>query len=114
MIVLDTSAAVDWLLQTPAGQRIKQRIDPRQKRCTVFTCSIWNCGGFKRLVREGTLSPKRAEEAIEDMALRMTRYALVLLVQRVWRLRQSRNAYDAAHVALAEKFNGSLCVQSVA
>ncbi len=25
MIVLDASAAVDWLLQTPAGQRIEQQ-----------------------------------------------------------------------------------------
>jgi predicted nucleic acid-binding protein len=26
MIVLDASAVVDWLLQTPAGQRIEKRI----------------------------------------------------------------------------------------
>ena len=28
--VLDASAAVDWLLQTPAGQRIEERIYARK------------------------------------------------------------------------------------
>ena len=31
MIVLDASAAVDWLLQTPAGQRIENRIYSRNE-----------------------------------------------------------------------------------
>jgi predicted nucleic acid-binding protein len=30
MIVLDASATVDWLLQTPAGQRIEERIYARK------------------------------------------------------------------------------------
>ena len=31
MIVLDASAAVDWLLQTAAGQRIEKRIYSRNE-----------------------------------------------------------------------------------
>jgi predicted nucleic acid-binding protein len=55
------------------------------------------------------VSSKRAEEAIEDMAaLRITRYAPVLLVQRIWRSRQNLSAYDAAYVALAEKLQAPL------
>jgi predicted nucleic acid-binding protein len=64
---------------------------------------------LRRLVREGTLTPKRAGEAIEDLAaLRITRYAPVLLLQRIWRLRQNLSAYDAAYVALAENLQAPL------
>jgi len=110
MIVLDTSAAVDWLLQTPAGQRIEQRIFAHQDTLhSVHLLDVEFVQVLRRLVRAGTLTPKRAEEAIEDMAaLRITRYAPVLLLQRIWRLRQTLSAYDAAYVALAEKLQAPL------
>ena len=110
MIVLDASAAVDWLLQTAAGQRIEQRIYAGQE--TLYTVSLLDvefAQVLRRLVRQGSLTPKRAEEAIEDMAaLRITRYAPVLLLQRIWRLRQNLSAYDAAYVALAERLQAPL------
>ena len=110
MIVLDTSAAVDWLLQTPTGQRIEQRIYAhRDTLHSVHLLDVEFVQVLRRLVREGTLSPKRAEEAAEDMAvLRITRYAPVLLLQRIWRLRQNLSAYNAAYVALAEELQAPL------
>lgn len=110
MIVLDTSAAVDWLLQTPAGQRIEQRIYVHPETLhSVHLIDVEFVQVLRRLVREGALTPKRAEEAIDDMAaLRITRYAPVLLVERIWRLRQNLSAYDAAYVALAEKLQAPL------
>ena len=110
MIVLDTSAAVDWLLQTPARQRIEQRIYAhRDTLHSVHLLDVEFVQVLRRLVREGTLSPKRAEEAVEDMAvLRITRYAPVLLLQRIWRLRQNLSAYNAAYVALAEELQAPL------
>lgn len=103
--MLDASAAVDWLLQTPAGQRIEQRIYARQESLhTVHLLDVEFAQVLRRLVREGSVTPKRAEEAIEDLAaLRITRYAPVLLLGRIWRLRQNLSAYDAAYVALAEQ-----------
>ena len=110
MIVLDASAAVDWLLQTAAGQRIEQRIYARQDTLhTVHLLDVEFAQVLRRLVREGSLTAKRAEEAIEDLAaLRITRYAPVLLLQRIWRLRHNLSACDAAYVALAEKLQATL------
>jgi predicted nucleic acid-binding protein len=110
MIVLDASAAVDWLLQTPAGERIERRIYAQNE--TLHTAHLLDVDFaqiLRRLVREGTLTPRRAEEAIEDLAaLRVTRYAPVLLLRRVWQLRQNLSAYDAAYVALAEELKAPL------
>jgi predicted nucleic acid-binding protein len=110
MIVLDASAAIDWLLQTPAGLRIEQRIYARQDTLhTVHLLDVEFVQVLRRLVREGTLTPRRAVEAIEDMAaLRIARYPPVLLLQRIWRLRQNLSAYDAAYVALAEELQAPL------
>jgi predicted nucleic acid-binding protein len=110
MIVLDASAMVDWLLQTPAGQRIEQRIYTRNETLhSLHLLDVEFTQVLRRLVRERTLIPKRAEEAMEDlMALRITRYAPVLLLSRIWQLRNNMTAYDAAYIALAEELKAPL------
>ena len=110
MIVLDTSAAVDWLMQTPAGLRIEQRIYGRNETLhSVHLLDVEFAQVLRRLVRQGQLASSRAEEAIEDLtALRITRYAPVLFLKRIWRHRQNLSAYDAAYVALAEELKAPL------
>ncbi len=110
MIVLDASAAVEWLLQTTAGHRIEQRIFARADTLhTVHLLDVEFAQVMRRLVREGTLAPGRAQQAIEDLAaLRIARYAPVLLLPRIWRLRQNLSAYDAAYIALAEELHAPL------
>jgi len=110
MIVLDASAVVAWLLRTPAGQRVEQRIYARNDTLhTVHLLDVEFAQLLRRLVREGTLARKRAEEAMEDLiAVRVTRYAPVALLPRIWQLRQNLSAYDAAYVALAEELKAPL------
>lgn len=110
MIVLDTSAALDWLLRTPAGLRIEQRIYARPETLhSVHLLDVEFLQVLRRLVREGALTAGRAEQVMEDLlALRITRHAPALLARRIWRLRQNLTAYDAAYVALAEELRAPL------
>jgi predicted nucleic acid-binding protein len=110
VIVLDASAAIDWLLQTSAGQRIEQRIYAQNESLHAPHLLDLEVGqALRRLVREGVISEHRAEQAIEDLLdLRMTRYPHVVLLPRIWQLRHNLSAYDAAYVVLAEKLGARL------
>ena len=110
MIVLDASAAVDWLAQTAAAQRIENRIFSRnQSLHAPELLDLEVAQVLRRLVREGALPASRAEGAIEDLLdLRITRYPHLVLLPRIWQLRHNLSAYDAAYVVLAEKLGATL------
>lgn len=110
MIVLDASAAVDWLLQTPPGLRIEQRIYSRNDSLHApHLLDLEVAQVLRRLVRDGVISTPRAAQAIEDLlSLRVTRYPHFVLLPRVWQLRHTLTACDAAYVALAEELEAVL------
>lgn len=110
MIVLDASAAVDWLLQTPAGHKIEKRIFARNESLHApHLLDLEVAQVLRRLVREGLISAQRADQAMEDfLNLRLTRYPHLILLPRIWHLRHNLSAYDAAYVALAENLSATL------
>jgi predicted nucleic acid-binding protein len=110
VIVLDASAAVDWLVQTAAAQRIESRIFSRhQSLHAPELLDLEVAQVLRRLVREGTLSASRAEAAIQDwLDLRITRYPHSVLLLGIWHLRHNLSAYDAAYVVLAEQLGATL------
>jgi predicted nucleic acid-binding protein len=110
VIVLDASAAIDWLLQTAAGQQIESRIYERGESLHApHLLDLEVAQVLRRLVREGAVSAPRADQAIEDLLdLRVTRYPHFIFLPHIWRLRDNFSAYDAAYIALAGKLRATL------
>jgi len=110
VIVLDASAAIDWLLQTDAGQRIEKRIYSRGESLHApHLLDVEVAQVLRRLVREGAVSAQRADQALQDLLdLRVTRYPHYVFLPRIWQLRNNLSAYDAAYVALSEKLDATL------
>jgi predicted nucleic acid-binding protein len=110
VIVLDASAAVDWLLQTSAGQSIEKRIYSRNE--TLHAPHLLDLEAtqvLRRLSMQRVVSAHRADEAVRDLLdLRVTRYPHLVLLPRIWQLRHNFSAYDAAYVVLAEKLGATL------
>ena len=110
MIVLDASAAIDWLLQSPEGKEIESRIFSRNESLHApHLLDLEVTQVLRRLVRQHTIADRRADEALRDLLdMRITRYMHALLLPRIWQLRHNFSAYDAAYVALAETLGASL------
>jgi len=110
VIVLDASAAIEWLLQTSTGQRVEQQIFSQSESLHApHLLDVEIIQVLRRLVRERVVSVPRADQAITDLLdLRINRYPHFVLLPRIWQLRHKLSAYDAAYVALAEELGAIL------
>ena len=110
MIVVDASALLEFLLQTPLGTRVEARlVRDRDEFHAPHLADVEVTQGLRRLVRAGEVSPARAADAIADLAdLDLHRHPHVDLLMRAWKLRENITAYDAMYVALAEALDASL------
>jgi predicted nucleic acid-binding protein len=110
VIVIDASAAIEWLLHSAAGWSIENRIyADRESLYAPQVLDLEVAQTLRRLVRERAVSAERAEDALSDLlALRILRHPHSPLLPRIWQLRHNLSAYDAAYVALAERLDAAL------
>jgi len=115
VIVLDASAAIDWLLQTAVGQEIENRIySLGESLHAPHLLDLEVAQVLRRLVREGAVSAPRADQAIQDLVdLRVTRYPHFVFLPHIWRLRHNFSAFDAAYIALTEKLGATLITRDI-
>ncbi len=108
MIVLDASALLEWLLQTPAGERVRQRIAAESLH-VPHLLDLEVAQVLRRFCAAGLVSSRRAEESLEALReVPLLRHAHAPLLPRIWSLRAHLSAYDAAYVALAEALDAPL------
>ena len=110
MIVLDASAAIEWLFQSPIGRKIDHRMFvPSESLHAPHLIDVEVAQVLRRYVREKTITAQRGQEALEDLRdLPLSRYPHDFLIPRIWELRATLTAYDAVYVALAELLGAPL------
>lgn len=114
MIVIDASALTDFLLgRQVATETVLSEMEGREHEPLHAPELIEPeaLNALRGLVRGGKLSPKRASEAVADLAsMRLMRYPHAPLRSRVWDLRDKLTAYDASYLALAEALDDSALI----
>ena len=101
--VIDASAAFEYLLNTPKGQRIAELIDdvppvaPEMLDAEVLSA-------LRSAVMRGEIDEAQALTALEDLAdWPIERVSHRFLVRSAWRFRHNVSAYDALYIALAHQ-----------
>jgi predicted nucleic acid-binding protein len=104
VIVLDASAAVELLLNTPRAVGIAARLAaPMETMHVPQLLSIEVASALRVLeTRKQVSSADAARALVELLGLGLIAYAHEPLLARVWQLRGNLTAYDAVYIALAE------------
>ena len=110
MIVIDASALMEVLLATGAGARVRARLFREEETLHApHLLDLEIVHVLRRSCLIGEMQPDRAAQALAVLGdLRMVRHPHAPYVPRIWALRHSLTAYDAAYVALAEALDAPL------
>lgn len=110
MIVVDASAMMEFLLQTPLGSRVELRLfRNRDEFHAPHLLDVEVVQGLRRLVMAGDVLADRAEELLTDLTdFDLRRHSHTHLLGRAWELRDNLTAYDAMYIALAEAIDAPL------
>lgn len=109
MIVLDSSAAIDYLASRTTRDWVDARIADDPDVHDPHLLDVEVASGLRNLVERGELRQSDARTALEDLAeLDIARYPHVEFLDRIWELRSHVTPYDATYVALAEALDAEL------
>ena len=110
MIVVDASAVLEVLLRTPAAADVDRLLfGAGQTLHAPHLLDVEVAQVVRRYVAGGEIEEARGRAALADLVdFPLRRYPHDVLLPRVWDLRNSLTAYDAAYVALAEALDAPL------
>ena len=106
--VIDSSATVEYLLDTDVGLQVAELIDgahliaPEMLDAEVLSA-------LRRLVQQGHVSETAALESLSKLNdLPIERVSHRTLTRAAWELRHNVSAYDALYVAIAQERGATL------
>jgi predicted nucleic acid-binding protein len=103
VIVIDTSAVLEALVGDRPEPRLTQRLAHAGELHAPHLIDVELLSALRGLVRGGKLTEDRATDIRRDIAdLRLVRYPIAGIADRVWALRDAMTSYDACYVALSE------------
>ena len=109
MIVLDSSAAVEWLLGLPLAEAVAERIVSADSVHAPALIDVEVAHVVRRYAALGEIDPDRGERALRALAdLDVVRYTHEALLPLIWKLRHNLTAYEATFVALAAALDAPL------
>jgi len=115
MIVLDASAAVELLGDTPAGKRIVVRLASEGVLHAPHLLDLEVASAFRRQSALGALEAERVVQALVlHQKLRIMRHPHYPYLDRIWDLRNNFSAYDACYLALTEALGATLLTRDKA
>lgn len=107
MIVLDASAAIELLLNTPTAVAIGSRLRGETLSAPhIIDLEIAHV--FRRHARMGTAIARLEQSLLAWRSIVVFRHAHEPYLSRIWALRGGFSAYDAAYIALAEALGAPL------
>jgi predicted nucleic acid-binding protein len=102
VIVVDASAIIEWLIAGARGEAVGRALEGQNIQAPAHL-DVEVAQVTRRLTRNAVLTPNRGRAMLEILAeAPIRRVPLSPLLPRIWALRASLTAYDAAYVALAE------------
>jgi predicted nucleic acid-binding protein len=109
MLVLDASVALEVLTRTNLGVRVAERLPLAGEIHAPHLLDV----EFLHIVRKLVIADKTTAAAAQEILdvfgqWRIVRHAHTQHIPRMWELRDSVTAYDAAYIALAEALDSPL------
>jgi predicted nucleic acid-binding protein len=116
VIVIDASALIEVLLNTPASAKVSERLFARTDTLHApHLLDLEVAQVLRRYTSSREMSVERSEQALDDLAdLPLNRYPHDIFLRRIWSLRRNLTAYDAAYLALAEALDAPLITRDAA
>ncbi len=116
MIVIDASALLEMLLNTPVSGKVTERLFGRNETLHApHLLDLEVAQVLRRYTLSGEMDAERSEQALGDLAdMPLNRYPHDVFLLRIWTLRRNLTAYDAAYVALAEALDAPLITRDAA
>lgn len=107
-LVIDASAAVEYLLRTPLGLKLDELIEEAvllaPELLDVEVLSV-----LRRALLQDRIEEHRARMALQDLgAWPVDRISHSILLQEAWKHRHNVSAFDAFYIAVAKLYEAPL------